>query len=85
MALAKGVCSTGLVLGIETVELLLQSILVSVGYGPTIPGGRLTSMTFGPVNAEGGERRLNVLFTRARIRCEIFASFDPVDIDVRDR
>ena len=56
-------------------------ILVSVGYGPTIPGGRLTSMTFGPVNGDGGERRLNVLFTRARLRCEIFASFDPGDID----
>lgn len=56
-------------------------ILVSVGYGPTVAGGRLTSMTFGPVNGEGGERRLNVLFTRARIRCEVFASFDPGDID----
>lgn len=56
-------------------------ILISVGYGPTIPGGRLTSMTFGPVNGEGGERRLNVLFTRARVRCEVFASFDPGDID----
>jgi hypothetical protein len=39
-------------------------------------------MSFGPVNGEGGERRLNVLFTRARIRCEVFASFDPGDIDV---
>ena len=39
-------------------------------------------MSFGPVNGEGGERRLNVLFTRARVRCEIFASFDPGDIDV---
>jgi hypothetical protein len=56
-------------------------ILVSVGYGPTIPGGRLASMSFGPVNGEGGERRLNVLFTRARVRCEVFASFDPGDID----
>ena len=56
-------------------------ILVSVGYGPTVAGGRLSSMSFGPVNAEGGERRLNVLFTRARIRCEVFASFDPGDID----
>lgn len=56
-------------------------ILVSVCYGPTIPGGRLTSMSFGPVNGEGGERRLNVLFTRARVRCEVFASFDPGDID----
>ncbi|HEX7637164.1 MAG TPA: DUF3320 domain-containing protein [Burkholderiaceae bacterium] len=57
-------------------------ILVSVGYGPAIPGGRLSSMSFGPVNGEGGERRLNVLFTRARVRCEVFASFDPGDIDV---
>ena len=57
-------------------------ILVSVGYGPSTPGGKLSSMSFGPVNGEGGERRLNVLFTRARIRCEIFASFDPADIDV---
>jgi len=57
-------------------------ILVSVGYGPSVAGGRLTSMSFGPVNGEGGERRLNVLFTRARIRCEVFASFDPGDIDL---
>jgi hypothetical protein len=56
-------------------------ILVSVGYGPTEAGGRLASMSFGPVNGEGGERRLNVLFTRARVRCEVFASFDPGDID----
>jgi hypothetical protein len=56
-------------------------ILISVGYGPAVPGGRLSSMTFGPVNQEGGERRLNVLFTRARVRCEIFASFEPGDID----
>lgn len=57
-------------------------ILISVGYGPSVPGGRLNSMAFGPVNGEGGERRLNVLFTRARIRCEVFASFDPGDIDL---
>jgi hypothetical protein len=57
-------------------------ILISVGYGPATPGGRLSNMSFGPVNGEGGERRLNVLFTRARVRCEVFASFDPGDIDV---
>jgi len=56
-------------------------ILVSVCYGPIVPGGRLASMSFGPVNGEGGERRLNVLFTRARVRCEVFASFDPGDIE----
>ncbi len=58
-------------------------ILISVGYGPQEPNGRLTSMRFGPVNSDGGERRLNVLFTRARMRCEVFASFDPGDIDLR--
>ena len=38
-------------------------------------------MSFGPVNGEGGERRLNVLFSRARTRCLVFCSFDPNDID----
>ncbi|MEO8243570.1 MAG: DUF3320 domain-containing protein [bacterium] len=57
-------------------------ILISVGYGPQEPNGRLASMSFGPVNGEGGERRLNVLFSRARVRCEVFASFDPADIDL---
>ena len=57
-------------------------ILISVGYGPRIAGARLESMAFGPIATEGGERRLNVLFTRARRRCEVFASFDPGDIDL---
>ncbi len=56
-------------------------ILISVGYGPSEPNGRLASMSFGPVNSEGGERRLNVLFSRARTRCIVFCSFDPNDID----
>jgi len=56
-------------------------IFVSVCYGPTVAGGKLASMSFGPVNSEGGERRLNVLFTRARLKCEVFASFHPSDID----
>ena len=56
-------------------------IFVSVGYGPTVADGKLTSMRFGPINSDGGERRLNVLFTRARFRCRIFASFEPGDID----
>jgi very-short-patch-repair endonuclease len=57
-------------------------IFVSVGYGPRIAGARLDSMAFGPVSADGGERRLNVLFTRARSRCEIFVSFAAGDIDL---
>jgi hypothetical protein len=57
-------------------------ILISIGYGPRQPGARLDSMNFGPVSTEGGERRLNVLFTRARHRCEVFASFNSGDIDL---
>jgi very-short-patch-repair endonuclease len=45
-----------------------------------LTGQPLSSMNFGPVNANGGARRLNVLFTRAKLRCEIFASFDPDEI-----
>lgn len=47
-------------------------ILLSVGYGPD-ENGR-TSMNFGPLNRDGGWRRLNVLVTRARRRCVLFSS-----------
>ena len=57
-------------------------ILITVGYGPHEPDGRLASMSFGPINSDGGERRLNVLFSRARVQCEVFCSFDPDDIDL---
>ena len=57
-------------------------ILISIGYGPREAGQPLDSMAFGPISAEGGERRLNVLFTRARVRCEVFVSFGPGDINL---
>ena len=28
-------------------------------------------MSFGPLNSDGGERRLNVLISRAKLRCEV--------------
>ena len=55
-------------------------IFISVGYAKD-DNGKLT-MNFGPLNNEGGERRLNVLITRARSRCEVFASFRSTDIDL---
>lgn len=33
------------------------------------------SLNFGPLNQEGGERRLNVLITRAREKCIVFSNF----------
>lgn len=57
-------------------------ILLSVGYGPTEPGARTMSMNFGPLNRQGGERRLNVAITRATTQVVIFASFEPEMIDL---
>jgi very-short-patch-repair endonuclease len=53
-------------------------IFISVGYGRS-EDGRLTQ-TFGPLAAEGGERRLNVLITRAKERCTVFSSITADDV-----
>ncbi|MCW5773023.1 MAG: DUF3320 domain-containing protein, partial [Rhodospirillaceae bacterium] len=55
-------------------------IFISVGYGKDASG--YMSMSFGPLNAEGGERRLNVLISRAKRRCEVFSSIRAEDIDL---
>lgn len=57
-------------------------IILSLGYGPTVPGGNTMSMNFGPLNRAGGERRLNVAITRAKLEVLVFASFDPSMIDL---
>src|SRR5439155_1665817 len=41
------------------------------------------SMNFGPLNQGGGERRLNVLITRARRQCVVFTNLVPDDLDLR--
>src|SRR3546814_716911 len=38
-------------------------------------------MRFGPLGTDGGERRLNVLISRAKQRCEVFSSMTDEDID----
>ncbi|NYI03502.1 DUF3320 domain-containing protein [Allostreptomyces psammosilenae] len=48
-------------------------MIMSVGYGPD-EHGRL-GLNFGPINKDGGWRRLNVAVTRARYRMEVVASF----------
>lgn len=57
-------------------------IILGVGYGPTTPGAKVMSMNFGPLNREGGWRRLNVAVTRARQEMLVFTSFDPSMIDL---
>ena len=53
-------------------------IIFSVGYGPD-ENGKFT-MNFGPLNREGGWRRLNVAITRARRRVELVSSFRATQI-----
>ncbi|HCP24209.1 MAG TPA: DUF3320 domain-containing protein [Dehalococcoidia bacterium] len=54
-------------------------VLVSIGYGRAEDGR--VDLNFGPLNRDGGERRLNVLITRARLRCEVFTNLTEDDID----
>jgi very-short-patch-repair endonuclease len=55
-------------------------IMISVGYARNAQG--YMAMRFGPLGADGGERRLNVLISRAKRRCEVFASITDEDIDL---
>ena len=56
-----------------------DTIILSIGYAKG-PNGRL-SHNFGPINLEGGERRLNVAVTRARVNLKLVTSLDPSEID----
>ena len=56
-------------------------ILFSIGYGPDKNGN--ISMNFGPLNNQGGERRLNVAVSRARYEMIIFSTLHPEQIDLK--
>ncbi len=56
-------------------------IYISMTYGPQEVGGKVMQR-FGPINTDVGWRRLNVLFTRARKRMQIFSSMKANDIVV---
>ena len=55
-------------------------ILFSVTYGPDRTGH--VTMNFGPLNREGGERRLNVALTRARHELIVFSTLHPDAINL---
>jgi very-short-patch-repair endonuclease len=55
-------------------------ILFSITYGKDAAGKM--PMNFGPLNQEGGHRRLNVAITRARVGVTIFSSIRPEEIDL---
>ena len=55
-------------------------IFFSIAYGPDASGK--TTMNFGPLNGEGGHRRLNVAISRARESVVIFSTLMPEQIDL---
>ena len=55
-------------------------ILFSVGYGPDKQGR--VSMNFGPLNRDGGWRRLNVAVSRARKEMIVYSTLRPEQIDL---
>ena len=55
-------------------------IFISVGYGKNEQG--YLAHAFGPLSGEGGERRLNVLISRAKQRCEVFCNFTGAELDL---
>ncbi len=55
-----------------------DAIFISVGYGRD-ENGRV-NQNFGPLNRGGGERRLNVLITRAKRLCHVFTNLQAEDI-----
>jgi very-short-patch-repair endonuclease len=57
-------------------------VFISIGFG--FDDQRRLSLNFGPLNQDGGERRLNVLITRARERCVIFSNFRAADLMISD-
>lgn len=55
-------------------------ILFSISYGPDEDGK--ISMNFGPLNREGGWRRLNVAVSRARYEMKVFSSLSADQINL---
>ncbi len=55
-------------------------MVISVGYG--YDKGGVMTMNFGPLNMDGGERRLNVAVTRAREKVILVSSIKSSDIDL---
>jgi hypothetical protein len=60
-----------------------DAIFLSVGFGPTETGR--PSNHFGPLNKDGGERRLNVAVTRARVAMVVVSSLKSSDITSEKR
>ncbi len=55
-----------------------DAIIISTTFGKA-PGTNVVRQNFGPISKQGGWRRLNVLFTRAKRSVSVFTSMRPED------
>ncbi|MDZ4172775.1 MAG: DUF3320 domain-containing protein [Methanobacteriaceae archaeon] len=55
-------------------------IFISIGFG--FDRNHKLNQNFGPLNKNGGERRLNVLATRAKEKCVVFSNFTHSDLKI---
>jgi very-short-patch-repair endonuclease len=76
---ARGDVEPFFVKNLETIQGDQRDVIfISVGFAKDHEGHM--SMSFGPLSTEGGERRLNVLISRAKERMEVFSSITADDI-----
>lgn len=57
-----------------------DAIILTIGYGRDVTGK--VPLRFGPVNSDGGERRINVAASRARSRMDVVSSIDSHELHV---
>lgn len=57
-----------------------DAIFISIGYGRNEAGQ--IDKVFGPLNKDGGHRRLNVLITRAKMAMRVFSNFRGGDLEL---
>ncbi|MBI2760590.1 MAG: DUF3320 domain-containing protein [Chloroflexi bacterium] len=57
-----------------------DAIILCIGYGPDQNG--VVALNFGPINREGGERRLNVAVTRAKRQLTLVTSMHPHQMEL---
>ena len=57
-----------------------DAIFISIGYGRNETGK--VAKEFGPLNKDGGHRRLNVLITRAKMVMRVFCNFRADDLEL---
>ena len=78
---SDSVSEPGFVKNLELVQGDERDVMIfSIGYGRDETNKFI--LNFGPLNKEGGERRLNVAITRARYKVIMVSSIQPEDIDL---